>query len=793
MRVTDSFALAADVLIIRISDLPPAVREEIGERGAFVVTRARGRTPSVLVDQASAELLGEFREPSTIVDAVLRVSRRLDRDPETVLSESYPTLRRFMAGSYLVGSDADGREQHRIAFAVGQRVAGGAVVRCVRVLEDTELYQLALDAGGLAALKVLRPERSDAGRDALWREAEMLLRIDGRISPRLLERGEADGNQWLCMDWYEGVGVSSAAAVLRRAGGSDGALLDLCRRVADAYATLHGLGIVHGDVHPGNVLASPSGEVRLVDFGLARTVGAAGGDGPPRGGVQAFFDPQHAAALRSGSPPAPATMASDQYALGAILYHLVTGSGYLDHSLEREEALRQIAEDPPLPFTLRDRPPWPALEATLARALSKDPKDRFTSVGELGHRLAKVEAPALAPSSQGPGRRLVALEPVLASILAQVRPGGDWFDHGLPAPPFCSVAYGAAGIAVGLYRVATLRSDPELVALADEWAVRAAREADLPRAFSSDELQLDQRRTGPISPFHQPSGVHAAQALISDAMGDSFACQRALHGFVAESRHPCEGLDVTLGRSGTVLVAAILLEAIDGAPGADTAAVAELAATTLAGIWEELDAMPPIAAGGSLRNLGVAHGWAGILLATLRWCRASSTPMPAGLGDRLDQLAELGRPEGLGARWAWMHDPTLAAAAPTMPGWCNGSAGFVHLWTQAHAALRDDRWATLAERAAWDAYATRTSVSQLCCGLAGQAYAVLEMYKHSGEARWLAAASELGALAAASLERPAAERSTVASLHKGQLGIAILAADLAEPEAAVMPFFGAER
>ena len=60
MRVTDSFALAGDVLVIRVSDLPLAVRDEIGERGAFVVTRARGRTPSVLVDDVSAELLGEF-------------------------------------------------------------------------------------------------------------------------------------------------------------------------------------------------------------------------------------------------------------------------------------------------------------------------------------------------------------------------------------------------------------------------------------------------------------------------------------------------------------------------------------------------------------------------------------------------------------------------------------------------------------------------------------------------------------------------------------------------------------
>jgi serine/threonine-protein kinase len=124
-----------------------------------------------------------------------------------------------------------------------------------------------------------------------------------------------------------------------------------------------------------------------------------------------------------------------------------------------------------------------------------------------------------------------------------------------------------------------------------------------------------------------------------------------------------------------------------------------------------------------------------------------------------------------------------------MPGWCNGSAGFVHLWTAANAAYRDDRWAVLAERAGWDAYLT-PAIPQLCCGLAGQAYGLLELHRHTGEGRWLAAATELAERAAAEVLSGRADGCIAGSLHKGELGIAVLAADLSRPETASMPFFG---
>jgi eukaryotic-like serine/threonine-protein kinase len=790
MNVTEVLVLSTDVLIIRVADLPQPVRDEIGDENGFAVTRARGRAASVLVDEVTAQLLGEFREPSTIVDAVIRFSRRLDVDPEILLNDSYPTLRQFLIGGHLVGVNSQQARPHQLAFAIGEEVAGGVVVRCIRVLDDTELYQLLLHRGGLAALKVLRPERAAFAHHALRREAEVLSLIDGRVSPRLLGQGESNGNPWLCIDWWEGAPIATTAAALRRTGESDAELLHLCIRVVEAYDILHELGVVHGDVHPGNVLTSPAGDVCLVDFGLARRIPNVSGDEPPRGGVAAFFDPQYAAALLTQSTPPLASFQSDQYSLGAILYHLITGSHYLDFSIDKDQMLRQIIEDRPLPFTRRGRPPWPELEAVLALALAKVPGLRSASTTELRQQLVAAAPPRPSHSSP-PVRKVAALELVLDKVVARARPGGDWFSQGLP-PPSCSVAYGAAGLAVALCRVGVLRSDPELVSLADEWVVRAAREANNPGAFTSDELQLDESRTGLTSPFHRLSGVHAVQALVSHALGDTLARQQALDLFVNESRQPCDNLDLTLGRSGTLLAAAILLETIGGASYTDSSRIFDLGNQTLASIWLKLGDMPPIAEGGPMRHLGVAHGWAGLLLATLRWCRIARAEMPGGLESRLEELAALAQPKGAGACWPWIYQPQSASPSATVPGWCNGSEGFVHLWTTAHSVLSDDRWEALAERAAWDTYTSPTKIDQLCCGLTGQAYALLEMYRFSGTPRWLTAASELGTRAAASLSEASTRGLTSGSLHKGEVGIAVLAADLADPEAAAMPFFGAE-
>jgi hypothetical protein len=355
----------------------------------------------------------------------------------------------------------------------------------------------------------------------------------------------------------------------------------------------------------------------------------------------------------------------------------------------------------------------------------------------------------------------------------------------------CSVVYGAAGVAVALYRAAVVRAEPELLALADEWSVRAARESGGLQAFHHDGLDVTVDTVGLVSPFHCISGVHAVRALVSHARGDVVERGQALDSFVAESRHRCANVDLTVGRSGTLLAAGLVLETVGETNAASTNRLVELGNETLAGIWARLNRTPPVAESDALSYLGIAHGWAGVLFATLRWCEAAHVPVAGEVVDRLDQLAQLARPCGPGVTWPIVNSRRRRDAG-SAAGWCHGSAGYVHLWTTAHRMLGDNRWGILAERAAYNAQNARGELAQLCCGLGGQAYAMLCIHRHTGERGWLDAASELGARAAAHTTSARGGPSLPASLYKGDVGLAALAVDIADPECAAMPFFGSE-
>ncbi|PYQ55046.1 MAG: hypothetical protein DMF53_28670, partial [Acidobacteria bacterium] len=119
-----------------------------------------------------------------------------------------------------------------------------------------------------------------------------------------------------------------------------------------AYTRLHERGVIHADVHPRNVLVGPAGEIHLIDFGLSLAEDLPGD--PGRGGVAFYFEPEYAVAVRAGESAPAASSAGEQYALAALLYSLIAGAPTHDFKLARDEMLRQIAEEPPLPFALRE-------------------------------------------------------------------------------------------------------------------------------------------------------------------------------------------------------------------------------------------------------------------------------------------------------------------------------------------------------------------------------------------------------------------------------------------------------
>jgi serine/threonine-protein kinase len=231
------------------------------------------------------------------------------------------------------------------------------------------------------------------------------------------------------------------------------------------------------------------------------------------------------------------------------------------------------------------------------------------------------------------------------------------------------------------------------------------------------------------------------------------------------------------------------------------AALLALGDELLAGLWQEIELLPAIAGCAERSNLGVAHGWAGYLYATLQWCRAARRTLPASLSGRLDELAAAAESWGRGVRWRWHGMPADlgghlsaapgGAAAPYaarwMAGWCNGSAGMVHLFALAARLLVDDRSWQLACAAGWNTWEAADTGGSLCCGIAGRAYALLDLYRQGAGDEWLTRARALAARAATS--EPTALPD---SLYRGRLGVALLAADLARPDTAAMPLFADE-
>jgi serine/threonine-protein kinase len=801
VAITDPLVLAADVEIAPVARLPARARARLGaRRGEYAITRPRGRAPAKLVSGAAAALLGEFRVARPVVEAVRLVAGRDGRDPARLLDEAYPLLRDCFNARFLVAAGSPEAARILPSRDRGDMVGPFEVLRCLHVLEDSELYQVRDRRGAVAAVKLVRRHAPPETAASLAREAAVLGLLAGAAAPRLIARGRHRYRPWLAMSWRGGTAPDVAFGELRERGAAArGELLRLAVRVASAYARLHRAGVLHGDVHPGNLLIGRRGEVTLLDFGLARPLGGAALAGrASTGGVASYFAPEQAGALLAGRRLPVPTAASEQFAVAAMLYRLLTGAFAVTPVPDRHGLLREIAAAPPRPFSRAGAAPWPAVEGVLARALARDPAQRFGSVGAMARalgRAADTPVPGRAPDGPpaGKARRAAvgAADGTIDGFLALVGLGSAAIASPGPAPT-CSVMLGRAGVAYALLRIAYAREDPAPLALADVWLTRVERDLADPSAFEAPSQGLTLDSLGAASPFHGVPGVHLVRTLLALAMGDEAAAAAAARRFAETSQGPRGGLDLTMGSAGTLMATARLLEAMPrGGRPRLRAALRTLGDATLGELWNALADLGPAGGRSDLDNPGTAHGWAGILHATLGWCTASGGPLPRAFRRRLGELAAAAEPLGRGVRWAQPDAPAVPTvwAAHDVAGWCNGPAGFALLWIAAHARWRRPAHLALAEMCAWSAWEARTTSADLCCGAAGRAYALLSLYRHTGQPAWLERARALASAARDGLAGARAALERPLGLFKGEAGLAVLAADLECPETAVFPLF----
>jgi len=786
MGLTDEFILPSDVEIRPVRELPREIRAQFAhEPGDWAVTRHNSRAASRIVDDDLASLLLLFRGGNTIARAVAAFSHRSGLRADEVLAQALPGLNRFIGLTWLALANSPAVNPIGQSHPIGSAIAGYQLVDCRRVLEKSEIYQAMSRQGELVALKVLPYPPDQQTTLEIRAEISALTTLSGTPSPRLIDHGRDADRYFLATEWCEGLPAPTQAEGLRQTAGDGSAqrLRRLCLGVLDAYSVLHERGVVHGDVHPGNVLADTQGLVRLIDFGLSTSPDVP--ETPLRGGVASYTDPQCASDWLAGRRPGWPDPRSEQYSVAALVYLMLTGEHHIRPSAEREVLLRRIAENQLRSFEEVGAAAAPQVESVLARALSTEPAQRFESMRAFRDAFSRADFPAqtLRPRKAGSSQTRRYVDVGLARLGTKLA-AGNRDDQG----PHGTVFYGSAGIAYGLYRIALQREDSELLSEADQWAAKGIAEIDTDDAVYHRGLSITEDSVGRSSPYHTHSGIYAVQALVAQSLGDFLTVRRSIESYLDAATRPTANVDLTLGRSGVVLTNALLLDALDGpTPGIEIddlrRRLRDAGEETMKSIWSELDTAGPIGSEDSLAALGVAHGWAGICHASLLWCAATGADEPAALPGRLDQLAGQAAPDGPGLRWP-IQTHHRGRWHNFMNSWCNGAPGYVFLWNAAYERYGQSRFAELADGAARTTWERRDPLGGICCGSTGRAYALLNHYRHHRAPVWLERATALAETA-----RHAPYPTMRDSLYKGELGAVVLTAELANPSDARLPFF----
>ena len=294
-------------------------------------------------------------------------------------------------------------------------------VQLGEALRDRYLLERKLGQGGMAtvylvrdikhdrlvALKVLHPELATSlGPERFQREVRTVARLQHPHILTVLDSGEASGQLWFTMPYVEGESLRDR---LRREGQLP--VEDAVRIAIEAARGLdcaHQHGIVHRDVKPENILLTNDCSTLVADFGLARALGDADDTLTQTGmvlGTPMYMSPEQA----SGGLVDART---DVYALGCVLYEMLTGEPPFIGSTPLAITAKRLAGEAPRVRLLRSAVP-PAIDAAIARAVAPVPADRFGSMAELARALGEHGPAPVVPAASHRRRRAATIGFVL--------------------------------------------------------------------------------------------------------------------------------------------------------------------------------------------------------------------------------------------------------------------------------------------------------------------------------------------------------------------------------------------
>ncbi len=298
---------------------------------------------------------------------------------------------------------------YRVVEELGQSDLGK-----VYLAEDTELDHK-------VALRVLAPttEQGDITHRRLLREASSAANLVHPFICTVHEVGEHDGQAFIAMEYVEGQILS---ALLQQGRLSVGYAVRLGWEITQALSVAHSVGIIHRSLKPSNIILTSEFHVKLMDFGLARTVAEEAGDSQADRLARLNQEDSNLEHLSYMSPEQvlgrEADPRSDIFSLGVILYEMVTGVHPFRKNLP-VDTLGAVLNASPGPMArYRDDVPG-LLEHTIIKMVAKDPDRRYQTMSTVSRNLQRLyDEPEEQPDEPAaPDKRMLPLAGLIAGAL----------------------------------------------------------------------------------------------------------------------------------------------------------------------------------------------------------------------------------------------------------------------------------------------------------------------------------------------------------------------------------------
>jgi serine/threonine protein kinase len=346
-------------------------------RGAVRVISASGETLTTL---GAAEVVGEMAllsgEPrnADVVAEGPTTTLTLARDVIAPLIRSHPSLARFLTALVNLRLDAGTGSERVGKYEVERRLGKGATARVYRASHP--------DLGRTVAIKMLSHALSfDPGFTSRFLDEART--IAGLAHPNIVQIYDAEasfGTYFLVMEYVEG---SDADELLREAGRLDAArAASILSQMAEALRYAHSHGVIHRDVKPANCMIGTDGEVKLMDFGMAKRMeqSAPGTPSMVVDGTPNYLSPEAAMGQ-------PIDGRADIYSLGVMAFELLVGERPFGSDSLRTLLQMHVRKPPPDITRLRPDLP-PGLTRFVQGALTKRREDRLSDWDEILRLLA---------------------------------------------------------------------------------------------------------------------------------------------------------------------------------------------------------------------------------------------------------------------------------------------------------------------------------------------------------------------------------------------------------------------